>query len=282
MKFSGMGNAPLHDLKKYLKEKKKNRKKRQAGQAGPKEARPGTSAPKRAGQAGPKEARPGTSAPKRAGQAGPKAVRPSTDAHKLIEQNFTFEDTRKFPLQGGVTYRPDYILMQTRDGKKIIIHIDEDVTAANISKYRMFMKMARNAYHVIMVVNDCQLRTWNENNRDKRLLFDDIWTIDNVKEMINSIKNPHRFSSKTNTVVCRICHRRASDPKKIKNNFSYRTETDGSLTVQPYCRRCQKGIHVRKVRTPKSFAKCIGCRMSFKTEIASQLYCNSCKNKFVS
>ena len=265
MKFSGLGNAPLHDLKKYLKkEKKRNRKKR------------------RAEQADPKAAKPRTGAPKRAGQADPKAARASANAHKLIEQNFTFEDTRKFPLRGGVTYHPDYILTQTHDGKKIIIHIDEDVTATNISKYRMFMKIARNAYHVIMVVNDCQLRTWNEKNRDKRLLFDDIWTTNNVKEMIDSIKNPHRFSSKTSTAVCRICHRRASDLKKIKNNFSYRTESDGSLTVQPYCRKCQKGKHVRKIHTSESLTKCIGCRMSFRTDIASQLYCNSCKNKFFS
>ena len=208
---------------------------------------------------------------------------PKSDAHKKIEKVFKFEATRKFPLEGGVVYSPNYILTKTRNKKKIIIHVDVNVADANVSTYKTFMKMYRNAYYVIMVVSDGQLRTWNEKDKNRNILFDEIWAVDGVSDMIKSINNPRGTDLGSDLAVCSICHRQAKGVKKIKSNFAYKTESVGSLTIQPYCRKCQKKMHPRGVtRIPESAIRCIGCGVLFRTKTASQLYCDSCDSSLIS
>ena len=215
--------------------------------------------------------------------ANPKtATDPKSDVHKKIEKSFKFEAARKFPLEGGVAYSPDYILTKTHNGKKIIIHVDVNVVDANVSTYKLFMKLFRNAYYVIMVVSDGQLRAWNEKDKNRHILFDEIWTADNVSYMIESVKNPCGIDLSTDLVVCQICHRQAKGIKKIKNNFAYKTESDGLLTIQPYCRKCSKTCSRRGNPIPESTIKCIGCGMPFRTQVASQIYCDPCEGSLIS
>ena len=208
---------------------------------------------------------------------------PKSDAHKKIKKSFKFEAARKFPLEGDTVYSPDYILAKTRNEKKIIIHVDMNVVDANVSTYKLFMKMFKNAYYVIMVVSDGQLRTWNAKDKNRHILFDEIWTVDNVDDMIESVKNPRGIDLSSDLAACSICHRQAKGAKKIKNDFAYSTESDGSLTIQPYCRKCQRKMRSRVVsRISESAIRCIGCGVLFRTKMASQIYCDSCESSLTS
>lgn len=241
MKFSGSGNTALHELEKYMK-KSKNK----------------------------------TRSINHKIQTEPKS-----ETGKKIQQSFELETIRKFPLEEGITYSPDYILTNMRDGKKIIINVDEDIIDVNVSKYRQFMKAFGNAYYVIMLVNDCQLRTWNEKDMNRGMLFDEIWTVENVNDMINSLKNPHNTKPNFVLAVCQICNKSVRDIKKIKTIFPYRIESNGSIIIQPYCRKCKRETRPQIIRVQESSVRCLGCATSFKTEIASKLYCDSCENDII-
>ena len=210
------------------------------------------------------------------------AMKPKSITHKKIERKFRFEDARKFPLQGNVVYIPNYILTQTRHGKKIIIQVDVGMVDSNVSIYRMFMKSFKNTYYMIMVVSDGQLRAWNERDKNRHILFDEIWTVDNVDDMIESITNLRSIESSSDLAVCSICHRQAKGIKRIKNNFAYRTRSNGSLTIHPYCRKCQEMRPREVALMPESATRCIGCGVLFRTKIASQIYCGPCENSLTS
>ena len=254
MKFSDPGRMVPYDLKKYME------KRRKSGLANSKT----------------------TTGPKLDGRKKIEKS-PKSDVHKKIEKNFKFEAAREFLLDGGVLYSPDYILTKKRNEKKIIIHVDMNAVDANVSMYNLFMKMFRNAYHVIMVVSDGQLRAWNEKDKNRHILFDEIWTVDDVNDMIESVKNSRGIDLGSDLAACSICHRQIKGAMRIKSNFAYRTESDGLLTIQPYCRKCQKKVRSREVnRIPESTIRCIGCGVLFRTKIGSQIYCNPCDNSLTS
>lgn len=202
--------------------------------------------------------------------------------YKKIEQSFKFEAVRKFPMGDDVVYSPDYILTQTRNGKKIVIHVDISIVDTSASTYKTFMKMFKNVYYVIMVVSENQLRRWNEEDENRQVLFDEIWTVNNVDDMIESIRNLPRVDIDSILATCSVCHKQAKGIKKIKNNFAYRTKSDGSLTIHPRCRKCQKNMYSRRVRLTESTVRCIGCGTSFRSKIISQIYCNLCESNFLS
>ena len=271
MKFSGPGRMALYELKKYMEKHRKFNPVSSEIKKKPKSDAHKNREPKSDAH---KNREPKSDAHKNR--------EPKSDAHKKIEQSFKFEATRKFPL-GGVVYSPDYILTKTRVGKKIIIHVDIGVVGANASMYKLFMKTFRNAYYLIIVVSDGYLRTWNEKDRNRHILFDEIWTVNNVNYMIESVKNPRGIDQRSDLVVCSICHKQANGTKKIKNNFVYRSESDGSLTIQPYCRKCRRKMHSQRVTLVSELSiRCIGCGMLFRTKIASQIYCNPCENSLAS
>ena len=101
--------------------------------------------------------------------------------------------------------------------------------------------------------------------------------------MIESVKNPRGIDLSSDLAVCSVCHRQAKGAKKIKNDFAYRTESDGSLTIQQYCRKCQRKMRSRVVRPNIRVShKMHSCGVLFRTKMASQIYCDSCESSLTS
>lgn len=197
--------------------------------------------------------------------------------HTKIDRAIDCEDSRIFPLYDGTVYRSDYILTRMRNGKKIIVILGEHPTSSRMHTYRSFMKKFKTAYYVIIIVKDSDLRTWNKNNLSRRILFDEIWVDDDIAYMIKSIKKS-QDAEYLNT-ICNSCNKRVQNITMLKRDFIYSTKKDGSLAVEPLCRKCLKN----KSFKPKLFvtrpAKCVGCGASFNATEASQLYCNICLAK---
>ena len=238
MKFSGSGSTASHDLKKYLSRKRKLEP-----------------------------------APERTPYSKWEAK-----IREKIERNLEQDDVRVFPLDGNVTYRPDYILSHVRDGRKTIVQIDEEITDSAVARYKSFMKKLGNAYFMIAVVSDGQLRKWNDADQGRNILFNEIWVGEDISDMICRIKNPPKTISYV--VTCSACNKTVDDIVKIKRDFPYRVKEDGSIDINSQCRVCKGACEATKTKhTLRTSHKCIGCAIQFSTTIASCLYCDQCTQK---
>ena len=197
--------------------------------------------------------------------------------HARIACDLEYEKSRRFPLEGGTVYCPDYILTRSYNGKRIVVQIDECPATSNAQTYRSFMKEFKNTYHVILVVCDKYLRKWNEIDMNKRVLFDEIWVAHNIGDMISSIKSrPVLGNLDAGSIICTSCYKKADGMGKIKRDFVCRVEKDGSITVLPQCKDCLSTKTNQSTSIPQSSRRCIGCGESFNITTVSQLYCNSC------
>lgn len=143
------------------------------------------------------------------------------------------------------------------------------------------MKRFRDAYYVILVVDDGYLRAWNALDMNRRALFDEIWVADDVDDLVRFVRSSSkRFDESPDYSTCSSCHKIARGAKKIKRDFSYKTESDGTLTVQPRCRECLRKAKSQKPKRTRKFpVRCVGCGVSFRTTASSRLYCNACTTK---
>ena len=198
-----------------------------------------------------------------------------------IERGLECGDARRFPLGGGAVYAPHYILNRARNGRRIIVHVDESHPSSHGRAYGAFMKKFRGAYHVILVVDDGYLRAWNALDGNKRALFDEIWVAGDADELVRSVRNSSEpLGASPDFVTCPFCHKIARGGKKIKRDFAYKTESDGTLAVRPRCRECTRRAKSQKPkRARKSCGRCVGCGASFRTATPSRLYCNACTAK---
>lgn len=198
-----------------------------------------------------------------------------------IERGLECGDVRRFPLGGGTVYAPHYILNRTRNGRKIIVHVDERHPSSRGRAYGAFMKRFRDAYYLILIVDDGYLRAWNALDMNRRALFDEIWVAGDIDDLVRSVKNSSkRLDESPNYVTCSSCHKIAGGAKKIKRDFVYKTESDGTITVQPRCRECTRRAKSQKPkRAHKSCSRCVGCGISFRTAASSRLYCAACTVK---
>ena len=209
-----------------------------------------------------------------------KYSKPKSRIRARLERDLEYEKLRRFPLEGGTIYCPDYILTRSYNGKRIIVQIDECPATSNTQTYRFFMREFRDTYHVIMVVHDRYLRNWNEIDMNRRVLFDEIWVTYNIDDMISSIKSrPVLGNLDAGYIICPSCYKKADDMGKIRRDFVCRTERDGSFTVLPQCKDCLSTKTHQPASIPQSSRRCIGCGALFDTTAVSQLYCNLCISK---
>ena len=245
MKFSGSGATALDGLKKYMKTRRKSQK---------------------------TAAKPAT--------PEIKSSKPKSWIHARIERDLEYEKSRRFPLEGGTVYCPNYILTRSYNGKRIIVQIDECLATSNAQTYRSFMKEFRDTYHVIMVVYDRYLRDWNKIDMNRRVLFDEIWVAYNIDDMISSIKSrPVLGNLDAGYIICPSCYKKADGMGKIRRDFVCRTEKNGCFTVLPQCKDCLSTRTNQFASIPQSSRRCIGCGALFDTTVISQLYCNQCIGK---
>ncbi len=154
---------------------------------------------------------------------------------------------RIFPLLGAdgkeYIYVPDFSLKNyLRSGKKIVIEANEDLLEIDKPMYAAFMQHYGSRYHLIMIVTDNQLRSWNTAGET---LFHEIWTIDDMEYLVNDLKK----------------YKVLLEPKKpstAKKEVSFTP----SMSTSP----------------PRKYT-CIGCRREFITTDRSQIYCTICLSK---
>ena len=196
-----------------------------------------------------------------------------------IERGLECGDARRFPLGGGAVYEPHYILNRTRGGRRIIVHVDEHHPSSHGRAYGAFMKRFRDAYYVILVVDDGYLRAWNALDRNRRALFDEIWVTNDADDLVRSVRNLSKWLGESpDYAACSSCHKIAAGAKKIKREFAYKTESDGTLAVQPRCRECMRMAKSQKPKRARKPCRCVGCGASFRAA-PSRLYCDACTAK---
>ena len=218
---------------------------------------------------------------------------------KLKKSKIEFNiKSRRFPLQLDKDlkniYTPDFILKnRTFKNKKIVIEAHEDLTDGDIIRYAMFMKKFGISHHLIMIVQDGQLRDWNEINNKKHPLFHDIWVVDDLDLFIKSldkyVNNKICNVELPDYAACPKCNVNAKGTEMVEKLFGYRTVKNRLTITQSYCRNCRsnktkfKTMSGKKISTQLSSPitrYCSECKTKFTTQLASQAHCNICLKKF--
>ena len=209
-----------------------------------------------------------------------------------IKNNIKF---REFPLEISetlsITYIPDFLLLDfEKDERAIIIEAHEEITQDAIVKNSAFMKQYYDVFHLIMIVPDGDLRTWNAADQDSRL-FHDIWTINNLKELIENLKR--NYKKDTTETRCPTCKIKAIGRKQIIKIFGERKKRDGTSHPQAYCRDCrskagtvgtaklkQDILELEKEVDVKIERFCTGCYEMFWAKKLKDTFCENCSKEF--
>lgn len=206
------------------------------------------------------------------------------------------EKFRKYKLQTdneqSIEYSPDFLLADYEIcEKEIIIEAHEELKQDDVAKYSQFLRKYHSLFYVIMIVQDNELRQWNKNNENGKL-FDDIWTIDNIQDLITWIKKLKPKSLSGDTTTCPHCKVCAIGTIQIESIFGYR-KSNNKKFPQSLCRSCrilQSRIGTSKLKEMTrnaqnpmdTYAKrfCTGCDQYFITKIADQAFCDECTVKY--
>lgn len=186
---------------------------------------------------------------------------------------------RKFPLKISetltITYIPDFLLLDyEKDKKDIVVEAHEYITQDAIAKNSAFMRNYKNVFELIMVVPDRDLRAWNDADKENKL-FHDIWTMNNVKFLIDDIKRKYK-KVKTET-ECPTCHKKASGYKQIYHRFGFRKKSDGSEYPQSLCIDCRG--RASKIGTKKLKQELL--ELEEEPDFKIQRFCTCCNKTFL-
>jgi len=174
---------------------------------------------------------------------------------KIKNSGFKIEfKFRKFGIRIGekyFVYIPDVMVSGFRvNDKKIIIEAHENLQENDIMKYRKFLREYRHIYHLIMIVEDSQLRRWNESNDNGFQLFDEIWVKEDVNYLIEKLIDyktsfEKKFYNFPNETYCgrNGCGEEAHGYEEIEKLFGYRELSDGKIIPQSYCRYCRSNSY---------------------------------------
>jgi len=218
---------------------------------------------------------------------------------KLIESQIKFEKRfRKFPIRISenitVNYEPDFFLEEYEiDGKEVIIEAHEELTSDDVVKYSTFMKRYFPVFHLIMIVNENELREWNNFNESNRL-FNDIWIIHDLEDLISWIKRQNTKTQDFNQETkCPHCPTIAVGINQIDNFFGFRKKKNGEKYPQSLCRECRslqsklgtKGLMDFLKQSKQELSAeverfCTGCNNYFKTKIPDESFCDKCNKKY--
>ena len=178
-------------------------------------------------------------------------------------------------------YTPDFLLDFAYKGRRhVIVEVHEDLTEHDITKYRTFMDVYGRIYYLIVVVNEGQLRKWNELDMAEQSLFHDIWTLDNIEIMISELEKLRDVSKKqyeSEETTCPKCGKFAQGKFEIEDLFGYRGKR-----VQSYCKVCRRRNHVNdnidaENKLEPKRVNCSGCGKNYMEEERGELYCESCE-----
>ncbi len=218
---------------------------------------------------------------------------------KLKENRIEFNKKfRKFPIKINdnltINYEPDSLLEKYEfDGKEIIIEAHEELTNDDIVKYSTFMKNYFSVFHLIMIVNEHELRKWNGFDSSNRL-FNDIWTINDLKDLINWIKRQNiKEEDFVTQTKCPHCTTTAVGSKQINSFFGFRKKKNGESFPQALCRECRRLQLKLGTDGLKDFLEqsrrelvievqrfCTGCDNYFETKIPDEAFCVECNKKY--
>lgn len=155
------------------------------------------------------------------------------------------------------------------------------------------MKRYSSIFYLIIIVNENELRIWNEFDKSSKL-FNDIWTIDDLTYLINWIKKQkNKKQNITQKTKCPQCSIVAIGTNQIEKFFGHRKKKNGDKFPQSLCRECRSlqsklGTDGLKKFLQKSQQElstdvqrfCTGCNNYFKTKIPFESFCDECNKKY--
>ena len=171
---------------------------------------------------------------------------------KLRKSGFSIETKfRNFPVRVEneiFEYIPDFLVKDFEyKGREILIEAHEKISEDDVEKYRKFRSTFGISYYMIMIVTDEELRIWNEYDQGKQGFFNEIWTDDDIENLIICLKKwkknyAEMISEYGQYALCppppngHGCGIEASGFDEITKIFGYRGKR-----VQSLCRKCRSG-----------------------------------------
>ena len=115
---------------------------------------------------------------------------------QLCKSSIRFkENFRVFPLGSGtrtVDYVPHFYLNDIKYGtKRVLLEVNTGIKLDDVTKFRLFLDIYGRLYHLILVVDDLQIRNWNQYDDGAQAVFHDIWPIDSTQFLMRHLASLH-------------------------------------------------------------------------------------------
>jgi len=196
---------------------------------------------------------------------------------------------RKFPLEinDNVTYfTPDFRLdFPYKKRQHVLVEVHEELEESDVKKFRTFMDVYGRIYWLIIVTKYGELRKWNKFDNAEQSLFHDIWTLDDINDLISKLERLRTESKqnlKNEIVECKKCEKSAEGMFEIQSLFGYKS--DGK-TPRSFCNVCRNkklkdsNILYDEIGRPKNVF-CPGCGLEFLEKIRGQSFCEKCLKEY--
>ena len=72
--------------------------------------------------------------------------------------------------------------------KHVIVEVNADIKLEGACRFRLFLDTYGRLCHLIVAVDDLQIRKWNEYDTGAQVVFHDIWFIDGVEFLLQYLK----------------------------------------------------------------------------------------------
>ena len=145
---------------------------------------------------------------------------------------------RKFPLEideNVIYFTPDFRLdFPYKKRQYVLVEVHEELEESDVKKFRTFMDVYGRVYWLIIVTTYGELRKWNKFDDGVQSLFHDIWTLDNINDLIftlERLRSESQQNLKNEIVKCRKCEKFAEGMFEIESLFGYKSDRKNSTTI---------------------------------------------------
>ncbi len=195
---------------------------------------------------------------------------------------------RKFPLKIDddlIYFTPDFRLdFPYKKRQHVIIEVHEKLEESDVKKFRTFMDVYGRIYWLIIVTKWEELSKWNKFDGEEQSLFHDIWSLDDVKDLISTLerlRTKDKGNKKDETTECPKCGKLAEGKFEIESLFGYRYE---GKKPQSQCKVCRsnkgnKNFIPEQFGNP-SHVNCPGCGEEFLEKTRGQSFCEKCLKEY--
>jgi len=196
---------------------------------------------------------------------------------------------RKFPLEIDdkvIYFTPDFRLdFPYKKRQYVLVEVHEELEESDVKKFRTFMDVYGRVYWLIIVTTYGELRKWNKFDSGEQSLFHDIWTLDDINDLIvvlERLRSKSKQNLKNEITKCPKCNKIAEGRFEIESLFGY--SYDGKKS-QSHCRVCRKKNskdlnYVDERFGNPIYVNCPSCGEKFLEKIRGQSFCEKCLKEY--